>query len=58
MEYKLKIYEVIIKDNNSSEEYFIHTVRSAKDIYEDIAGSEREALENRVYDISDFIANL
>jgi hypothetical protein len=58
MEYKVKIYEVIIKDKNSDEQQFIRTVRSPKQISDFLYETERDALDDIVYDLSGFIAQL
>ena len=51
MELKIKINVITIKDGNSGEEYTIKTVRTIKEIYEETIGTEKEALEHKVYDL-------
>ena len=54
MELKIKVNEVTIKDKNSDEEYLIRTVRSAKEVYELLDETEREALADKVSALADY----
>lgn len=51
MELKIKVNIITIKDENSSQVYTIKTVRTAGEIYEDLADQEKEALANKVYEL-------
>ena len=52
MELKIQVNAITIKDENSGEEYTFKTVRTAKEIYEDLTDQEREALSNKVCDLA------
>ena len=54
MDLTIKVNEVIIKDKNSGEEQLFRTVRSIQEIYNDLDHMEREALENKIYEIADY----
>jgi len=53
MDLTIQINEIIIKDKNSGKEQLFRTVRSIQEIYDDLDQTEREALEQKMYEISD-----
>jgi hypothetical protein len=53
MELTIQVNEIIIKDKNSGKEHLFRTVRSVQEIYNDLDQTEREALENKMYEIAD-----
>lgn len=53
MDLKIQVNTITIKDENVGEEYTIKTVRTVKEIYEDLTELEKEALENKVHRLAE-----